>query len=314
MSERLKADLSSKPDEELHRLLYVAMTRAEERLYVCGITTKRDKPGGVLHGLIRRALGEGAKEVEVFPGEIGLRLGDCPPPRGAQRPQGREGPALLPDWCLRPPAEERQRVRRTPSGMTETEERSHIAVMPAKRASAATRGLHIHRLLELLPGIPAEMRRQAAEEMTRTAMGDLNAEERTRIVDETLGVLANPDFADVFGPCGRAEVAVAGVIKGPGGQAITISGQIDRLLISNHKVVAIDFKTGTPPKTKSDIPATYRAQMAAYCAVLAEIYPDKSVEVALLWTEGPTLMRLEREDMTVTSVTDLPTLRDNRRT
>ena len=104
--------------------------------------------------------------------------------------------------------------------------------------------------------------------------------------------LASEDarFADVFGPGSRAEAAVAGTARGlPAGLAV--SGRVDRLLVQPGRVLVVDFKTNRPaPDRIEDADPAYLAQMAVYAAVLAEIFPGRSIEAALVWTDGPKLM------------------------
>jgi len=72
-----------------------------------------------------------------------------------------------------------------------------------------------------------------------------------------------------------------------------ISGQVDRLVVEEDRVLIIDFKSNRPPPANIEhTPPLYLRQMAAYRAVLAEIYPGHRVECALLWTDGPNIMWL----------------------
>jgi ATP-dependent helicase/nuclease subunit A len=44
-----------------------------------------------------------------------------------------------------------------------------------------------------------------------------------------------------------------------------------------------------------DVAPVYLRQMAAYQTALAKIYPGRSIQSYLLWTDGPTLMPLNAE-------------------
>ena len=101
-----------------------------------------------------------------------------------------------------------------------------------------------------------------------------------------MAVLANPDFADVFASGSLAEAPVAGVVGD-----IVVSGQVDRLVVTDKAVLIVDFKTNRdPPATPNDIPPGYIRQMAMYSAVLSRVFPDHAIRGALLWTDGPHLM------------------------
>ena len=113
---------------------------------------------------------------------------------------------------------------------------------------------------------------------------DISLEERARWRDEVISVLESPDFAPVFGPGSQAEVAIAGRPKGAK-EGLQISGQIDRLIVDKTRVLALDYKTNRPPPQKvEETSPAYVAQMAAYRALLQEIYPDRQIDLALLWT------------------------------
>nr|MBA3812821.1 PD-(D/E)XK nuclease family protein [Caulobacteraceae bacterium] len=112
-----------------------------------------------------------------------------------------------------------------------------------------------------------------------------------------LAVLADPRFAAVFGPGSRAEVALAGAAaRLPPGLAI--SGRVDRLLVEKDRVLVVDFKTNRPaPHRIEDADVAYVLQMAIYAAVLAEVFPGRAIEAALVWTDGPKLMAVPEDLM-----------------
>ena len=106
-------------------------------------------------------------------------------------------------------------------------------------------------------------------------------------------VLEHPDFAPLFGPGSRAEAPLTGLIEGPDGPEV-VSGQVDRLLVTREAVYVIDYKTlRPPPETPEATPAAYLRQMSAYRAVLTQIFPDRPIRCALLWTDQARLMELD---------------------
>jgi ATP-dependent helicase/nuclease subunit A len=148
------------------------------------------------------------------------------------------------------------------------------------------RGDLIHRLLQLLPDIDPDARAAAAARLLSRER-DLTDPQRAEMAGAALAVLDDPRFAAVFGPGSRAEVAVAGLAPGVG----PISGRVDRLLVEPARVLVIDFKTNRPaPARIEDADPAYIRQMAVYVAVLQTLFPDRPVEAALVWTDGPRLM------------------------
>jgi ATP-dependent helicase/nuclease subunit A len=151
------------------------------------------------------------------------------------------------------------------------------------------RGEIIHRLLQLLPDIaPAERAAAASRLLVRER--DLDDGQRGEMAAAALAVLDDDRFAAVFGPGSRAEIALAGAASRlpPG---LAISGRVDRLLVEDHRVLVVDFKTNRPaPDSIEAADPAYIRQMAVYWAVLKEIFPGRAVEAALIWTDGPKLM------------------------
>jgi ATP-dependent helicase/nuclease subunit A len=114
----------------------------------------------------------------------------------------------------------------------------------------------------------------------------LDDAQRREMAAAALGVLADPQFASVFGPGSRAEVALAGRVKG-----MAVAGRVDRLLVEPARVLVVDFKTNRPaPADISAADPSYLAQMALYVSLLAEVFPGRRIEAALVWTDGPKLM------------------------
>ena len=154
------------------------------------------------------------------------------------------------------------------------------------------RGLLVHRLLQSLPDLPESEREAAARAfLGRPALG-LGKAEAEEMLTETLRVLADPEHADLFGPGSLSEVPVTGTI-GAEGSLRTLSGQVDRLLVTEDAVTVIDFKTNRPPpQTEDQVAPVYLRQMASYREALRRVYPDRPVHAVLLWTVGPRLMPL----------------------
>ena len=159
---------------------------------------------------------------------------------------------------------------------------------PGEPSFAARRGVLIHRLLERLPAVPVAFRvEQGATWLARHA-ADLPPEIRQEMLATTLAVLAEPAWAELFGPDTLAEVPLAATVDGQ-----VIAGTADRLLVTPTRVLVADFKTARrPPAGAAAIPAATRRQMAAYVAALGEIYPDRRIEAAVLYTQMPVLYAL----------------------
>ncbi|WP_460448377.1 double-strand break repair helicase AddA [Alsobacter sp. SYSU BS001988] len=275
--------------DEYHRLLYVAMTRARDRLYVCGFEGANGRGDRCWYDMIRATLEPlmEARPAEGEPGQV-LRRQSRPFPREeASAGLARAAEPPPPAWLAAPaPAETAARPPLRPSSAVEAADASPArAGAGARGRDARVAGRVVHTLLETLPGVPAPLRRLAAERLVAARAGSMEAERRDALVRDVLAVLDRPELAALFGPLSRAEAPIAGSLQlRPGEPATSVSGQIDRLAVTPEAVMVADFKTGAPPETP---PETYVAQLAVYRALLARLYPDRPVRCLLIWTAGP---------------------------
>lgn len=284
-----------KDEDEAARLLYVALTRARDRLVICGrvsATAKEENIKGWWGAVVAafdHASVVGEKRVVRSGGMEIVRFGADPQPLGAAgRVEARIAPP--PSWAaLDAPAEAFARYA-SPSQLGE--DVSTPAASPLVRTEGLgrfRRGDLIHRLLQILPDLPPPEREAAADRILSRER-DLRADQRAEMTSAALGVLDDARFAEVFGPGSRAEVSVAGTAAGlpPG---LAISGRIDRLVVLADRVLVADFKTNRPsPDRIEDADRAYLRQMAIYAAVLEDIFPRRRIEPALVWTDGPKLM------------------------
>lgn len=293
----------TKDQEEGLRLLYVALTRARDRLILCGRIDARTKLENVAgwYGAAVAAF----DHPEIAPDVRTLGEGDAtfrrygPDPMRLPRTEALvAAPTELPTWARHPAAPERPDVRyAAPSLLGEDE--AVAAPSPLARVAGLgryRRGTIIHRLLQLLPDV-ASAERPAAARRLLTGERDLTDDQRAEMAAAALAVLDDARFAEVFGPGSRAEVALAGAAKTlPGGLAV--SGRVDRLVVLPDRVLVVDFKTNRPaPDRIEDAADAYLVQMAVYAAVLAEVFPGRTIEGALVWTDGPKLMPVPEKVM-----------------
>jgi ATP-dependent helicase/nuclease subunit A len=161
------------------------------------------------------------------------------------------------------------------------------------RARAVQRGTLVHRLLQSLPDIAAERRRDAALGYLARHAGDWAEGDRERLAEAVLALISDGRFAAVFAAGSRAEVPIVGRLPRPGRPPALVSGQIDRLVVTQGEVLIVDYKTNqAPPDHPAEAPRSYVRQLALYRAVLLKLYPERSVRAALLWTERPELMEI----------------------
>lgn len=282
--------------DEYRRLLYVAATRAEDRLIICGHQHGNgdpDKPGPdrkTWHALARDAMGAAHETAEEkFGGKVRrIETAQAAAPKTKAVAAAVAVAADLPEFLIKPATLQSRARRLSPSALAPADE--DAAYAPGRRADAFLRGRILHRLLELLPEVAPETRRAAAERLVRRMGAALDAGAADALIAEAMAVLDDPRFAPVFAPGSLAEAAIGGMPKGARA-GLSLSGQIDRLVILEDRILIVDYKTNRPPPARiEDVAPGYIAQLAAYRALLREIYPAPQIEAALLWTFDARLM------------------------
>jgi len=176
-----------------------------------------------------------------------------------------------------------------PSRPSEVEP-SALSPLAADNNYRFRRGNVTHTLLQFLPGLSVDKREASMKGYLNTHANDLPDSVQENIAQEITKILNDDQFAPLFGENSRAEVPITGLL--PDGRLI--SGQIDRLLITDNEIMIVDFKTNRPPPTETkDVPKIYYDQLKSYADVLKAIYPNRNIKCALLWTDGPNLMPIE---------------------
>ena len=272
-------------DDEYRRLLYVALTRAEERLYIAGYAGSRGPAEGCWLNLIRAALAPLSEAVAdpEWPDQTILRFGQ--PLRGAESVAS--APAVdpgEPEWLRRlAPVESNPAPPLRPSSAlagADAPERDETSVRRPD-AAALTRGNLVHSLLQSLPDVEAARRLEAASRYLRARIAGIAADEANALAREAVSALDAPDSAPLFGPRSRAEVGVVARIARAVGACVEVAGRIDRLAEVGEEIWIADFKTGEPP---AGTPRAYVTQLALYRAAVRLLYPERNVRAFILWT------------------------------
>ena len=312
--------------QEQNRLLYVAMTRAEDRLYVGGWVGARHPDRGCWYERIEAGL-RASSEAEVS--------ADSLQPRGIAVPRSFDFTTLLPidgwtgdgfaltnsgtiavaeqaeldlgaaasllDWVREAAPDEPD----PPAPLAPSQPLPDEALAGPRAFSPLAsgdprrwkRGQLLHELLRHLPALPSADRADAARRFLAQPAHGLDGQEVDDWTNEALAVTETAAHAALFAESSRAEVPLIGTVRTRRG-TFTVSGQVDRLAVGEHEVLIVDYKTNRPPPQSADgVPLAYRRQLALYRALLAEIYPDRTVRAFLLWTAAPLLMEIDAETL-----------------
>ena len=279
--------------EEHWRLLYVAMTRAEEALFIAGAMgpRMRELPVDSWYAQLKPLFPDDSWCTDpLWQGRTEVGALAPRPAVSDDTPKSADAAtAALPAWLNQPVGPEPRPPRPlAPSSLGEEQAPDPPPRPGPGMLAAARRGTLVHKLIERLPErAPAERLDAALAWLARNA-ADLDGALHHDIAESAVRVLAQPGWEDVFGPDSLAEVPIAALV---GGRMVT--GAIDRLVFGTDVIRIVDFKTARrPPERIEQIPVAYLRQMAAYAQALAVIHPGVRIEAALLYTETPVLFAL----------------------
>ncbi len=308
LTDALKDNAFENLMEEYNRLLYVAMTRARYRLYVCGFvkqnskTTITEAPRNSWYAMMHGALTSGEKPLlKHCPGRDGFSVWRAGEPQVTDEKESFGGMAVEavppPQWAGVPARQIHTSQRwLAPSRLETSSETSDgwssetaLSPLAPRNDTRFRRGQLVHRLLQTLPDL-AEDRREVAARKYLMANG-VKEPELGATISEIMALFSDPRFAGVFSAAARPEVSIAAMIDLPDQEKLGLTGQIDRLLVEANRVLVVDFKTNRPPPASvRDVPEIYLRQLAAYAKALERVYPGRTIECALLWTDAPALM------------------------
>lgn len=275
--------------EENKRLLYVALTRAEDRLYVCGFQSGNSSkvPEDSWYNMCRQHLHDEQGEVSK-PDTLWQEYS----PAIIAKQQKKREPFVVerlpePLWMSENIADVSALAKPwTPSKNEDEDEVDSISPLAAD-GNYYRRGTIIHKLLQYLPQTGGE-RRQVMTEFLQHYADDISPTAQQQIIVEVMKLLADERYAVIFSDKARAEVPIMGEVEGK-----IISAQLDRLVVLEDKILIVDFKTNRPAAPNlAETPLVYKKQLTAYAELVRRIYPDRPVEGYILWTNVPNLLRV----------------------
>jgi ATP-dependent helicase/nuclease subunit A len=224
------------------------------------------------------------------------RVEDVTPAPGAIASVAAGAPIVLPSWMRDKVGDQPRReslLRPSDADDDDDGRGQRTGESERLRQLALQRGNLVHRLLQSLPDIAAEKRRETALNFLARNANDWTDLDRVALATQVLSLIGDPRLAELFAPGSRAEVAVAGRLTRKDGSPVLVSGQIDRLVLTKTEIRIVDYKTNhNPPRKLIEAPKAYIRQLALYRGVLAKLYPDRPIRAALLWTETLEMMEI----------------------
>ncbi len=271
--------------DEYRRLLYVALTRAEDRLYIAGFTKTKEAPDDSWYALLQNNLSSNVilpEEDKRIVYEIAQENEFCKQEEKIQKSYS------LPDYSalLTPAPTENPLAKPYAPSRDDNDETEIVASPLTDNGNFYRRGTVIHKLLQYISTLEESKREDAAGKFLQKHLPDFSDNERQKIVTEVMRLCLA--YKDIFVANSMAEVPIIGEVDGK-----IISAKVDRLIIKEDRVIVVDYKTNRPAaQTFSDIPEIYLKQLSAYKVLLQKLYPDKEIETYLLWTNTCNMMKV----------------------
>ncbi len=273
---------------EKMRLLYVSITRAESWLIICGSGTLPQAEKPCWYQLIESGFSKLNSDLNNT--DTGKRASFLDWPDEVEREESsRQNIGLeLPDWLKTPaPADLKFKNTISPSALELNKFLENSNTYHSTHEQL-TRGTALHLLLEHLPNEPKISRNVRARQLLSTLASN-TVEELVSKVEE---ILCNPSLSHIFDKNSFSEINLSAKLETLNGQKVI--GKIDRLIVNENHVLAVDFKSNVVvPKNLKEVPKALLAQMGAYQESLRVIFPDKEIQTAILWTENEFLQELD---------------------
>ncbi len=311
---KAREDSKSRLIQEYNRLLYVAMTRAEDRLYICGYHNANKINDCCWYNMIKTSM-KNEKNVKIIKMDFskfegidsgglagqGLIMTDnqsAEPKIDDNINEVKDDALATPKWMFKKATIEISPTKPLMASKPIDDDPPAHSPLSMAGNDLFKRGIITHKLLQNLPDMDVGSRMTAAKRYLALKTHGFAKKLQDDILTETMAVLNHPDFGVLFGVGSLAEVPIIGLVSGESNitKNIVISGQIDRLLVSDDEIFIIDYKTLRPsPRQEDKIPKAYLRQLAGYSQILAEIYPKHEIRTALLWTEDARLMEISHD-------------------
>lgn len=278
----IKKEEQSRRQEEMN-LLYVALTRAKQWLFISGCAPRRGASGAWYSFMEERVRAAGASCAGLrLPGSndeafhCRLSYGDAPKAK-----MEAAAPAATPvaDARLQVPLPD---VRAQATTVRPSQSAAPTLAGDGDTTGARRRGKALHRMLQALSG---GERASARRWMEAELAGSCTAEEFEAYWQEALGVVEHRAFACFFDPCRYVRAMNEVPILYFNGER-EVYGVIDRVVLRHDRVVIVEYKTHAraTKETLSMLVPTLAPQVQFYAAGARRIWPERGIEAHLLFT------------------------------
>ncbi len=261
--------------EEFYRLLYVAMTRARDRLYVIGSENK-SKDAKTWYSCIKESLLSNPETKinndtktnfthDVFVNDEFVVLGENETGDISNITKSSvEIPLNLPEFFDKKEDD-------IPSFSKNIDAKSPLSQYDKNENSSLSRGTIIHKLLEHISKFNGE----DVEKFIDFYLSKTQIEDKNLIKNNILELYNNPEYNFIFNSNNLSETEI---ITSENGTSQIL--RVDKVVFDNDDIWIIDYKTD---KQTDTVPSSYRKQLEKYKDAITKIYPNKKIHIAILW-------------------------------
>ncbi|MGY9035331.1 MAG: double-strand break repair helicase AddA [Rhodobacterales bacterium] len=270
------------------RLLYVSITRAESWLIICGSGSLPNPTNPCWYQLLEQGMTKlNAQTNKVDTGKRLTHL-EWPTKLHKKNSSSKTMPTKLPNWLATNAPQASDRITNISPSKIGLKKSIDGPETEKSNDQTLSEGSGLHLLLEHLPSVSFD----SYQEKARDLLSGFELSTVSRLTNKVVRILNNKDFNYIFLNKSFSEVNISAKFEFLKNQKVI--GVIDRLVFMPNYILAVDFKSNTRvPKNISDVPSGILQQMGAYQEILKKIYPDTSIQTAILWTEKEYLMKLD---------------------
>lgn len=284
---KIKESLQAEQQAEYWRLLYVAMTRAEEHLYIVGVKSRTTATES-WYEILSQALEPISQKIEFDDGVVkgpGLRI--------YKESQVKHVPDLmsaspnkssfsLPKYLQNPFPQEEQAEGFISSMVEES-------VLNKNEEDQKLQEQILRKLFKNLLLCSSDSYEKEAEKIFRLYFSSISRELFEKYYHSVTTILNDPNLSFLFAEATYPEVPFAGLYNGR-----QVTGRIDLVVVQDRVVYILTYKTNAISSQFSrKISLEEREKIYIYKEVIQNIYPNKEIKTYFLWTETYQLEEIE---------------------
>lgn len=276
-------------------LLYVALTRAKQLLYITGSQPKKHA-GKTWYDAICTQLEKYAEDVEIKEDGSFVLTSNQMPSSTTIEPEKDKDSRIEISKALSEPLPSIETETTVSPSLLNSDESREIEYTQSGNTDGRLRGVIIHKILQLMTESSDFKKCQQqveglfAKEASKDLLDTCWSEAKALIKNEKLKHLFDESFYDKA----YNETPIQYNYKNH-----KVYGIIDRLVVSGNTVYIVDYKTAqhSAQKSQQNFAESFSPQMSVYYHGVRQLWPDKLIRAQVLQTAHQTLLDVNTLDL-----------------